>query len=253
MENNTMKKKSAFTLAEVFHPAEQSRRNAFTLAEVLITLSIIGIVAALTMPALIQNHQKKSTAVQLRKAYAEMSQALKLAEVEYGEMANWDLGGCTDNLCATKYFFDNYLKLKFLKKCIPTTSECWSNTYAPDGSPAAFKAQMGHGGYSSVITASGYSLFSQIASLNNTKLNNIVVDINGKKGPNKLGRDVFLFAIRFENKFPNFYLEALKNNDEVLDYCTKDCSKFSNINYCGRTCGSKIERNGWEIPADYPW
>ncbi len=53
------KLKFGFTLAEVFHPAEQSKRTAFTLAEVLITLGIIGIVAALTMPSLIANYKRQ--------------------------------------------------------------------------------------------------------------------------------------------------------------------------------------------------
>lgn len=247
-------KKFAFTLAEVFYPAGKSHRFAFTLAEVLITLGIIGIVAAMTMPTLIQNHQKKSTAVQLRKIYSEISQALKMAEVEYGEMGSWDFGGCEDNLCATKSFFDNYLKLKYIKKCIPVTSECWSNTLLPDGSISDFTSTRTYGQQSSVITASGYSLYAQIASINNSLANNILVDINGKKGPNKLGRDVFMFTIVFdENKHPNFYLQVDSKNEETT-YCTKDCSTLSNkTTRCGISCGSKIEANGWEIPKDYPW
>ena len=49
---------------------------AFTLAEVLITLGIIGVVAAMTMPSLIQNYQKKQTAVKLERFYSIMSQAV---------------------------------------------------------------------------------------------------------------------------------------------------------------------------------
>lgn len=59
--------KKVFTLAEVFYPVEQSKKFAFTLAEVLITLGIIGVVAALTMPSLIQNHKKQTTLSKLKK------------------------------------------------------------------------------------------------------------------------------------------------------------------------------------------
>lgn len=45
----------------------QAARLGFTLAEVLITLGIIGVVAALTLPALIQNYQKKATATSVKK------------------------------------------------------------------------------------------------------------------------------------------------------------------------------------------
>lgn len=39
----------------------------FTLAEVLITLGIIGIAASMTMPSLIQNHKEKETVAKLKK------------------------------------------------------------------------------------------------------------------------------------------------------------------------------------------
>ena len=51
-------------------------KKGFTLAEVLITLGIIGVIAAVTMPALIENHQKKATAVKLARFYSIMSQAV---------------------------------------------------------------------------------------------------------------------------------------------------------------------------------
>ena len=50
--------------------------RAFTLAEVLVTLGIIGVVAAITMPTLIDNHQKKVAATRLEKFYSMMSQAV---------------------------------------------------------------------------------------------------------------------------------------------------------------------------------
>ena len=73
--------KKAFTLAEVAEPQHhtKARSNAFTLAEVLITLGIIGIVAAMTIPTLIQNYQKRAYVAGLQKAYAQLAQAFKLA------------------------------------------------------------------------------------------------------------------------------------------------------------------------------
>ena len=59
-------------------------KKAFTLAEVLITLGIIGVVATMTIPTLLTNHQKKQTAIKLQKAYAEIYQALKLTEADHG-------------------------------------------------------------------------------------------------------------------------------------------------------------------------
>ena len=67
------------------------RLAAFTLAEVLITLGIIGVVAAMTMPSLITNYQKKQTVTQLKKAYTELSQVIKSAEQENGMIETWDV------------------------------------------------------------------------------------------------------------------------------------------------------------------
>lgn len=58
--------------------------SGFTLAEVLV---VIGVVAALTMPTIIQNQQKKTIAAQLKHSYAIMSNVFSLAEVDYGEMS----------------------------------------------------------------------------------------------------------------------------------------------------------------------
>lgn len=67
--------------------------KGFTLAEVLITLGIIGVVAALTLPQVITNYEKKATEVRLRKDFATFANALKMAEAEYGPLETWD----TDN------------------------------------------------------------------------------------------------------------------------------------------------------------
>ena len=57
--------------------------NAFTLAEVLITLGIIGIVAAMTLPALINNHRDKELITRVKKTYSALNQALELAQAHY--------------------------------------------------------------------------------------------------------------------------------------------------------------------------
>lgn len=65
-------------------------KNAgFTLAEVLITLGIIGVVAAMTMPVLIAEHREKKTVVQLKKAYSILQQAYLMAINKYGDSSTW--------------------------------------------------------------------------------------------------------------------------------------------------------------------
>lgn len=94
-------------------------KKAFTLAEVLITLGIIGIVAALTMPSLIAHHRKVATASKLKKFYSTMEQAIRFGEAEYGDSNEWvkagqqtDKNGAVDydaDSNNTKEFFMTYL------------------------------------------------------------------------------------------------------------------------------------------------
>ena len=65
-------------------------RFGFTLAEVLITLGIIGVVAAMTIPTLMSNYRKHVIETRLTKFYSTMTQAIKLAENDYDDISGWD-------------------------------------------------------------------------------------------------------------------------------------------------------------------
>lgn len=68
-------------------------QKAFTLAEVLITLVIIGIVAALTIPTLISNYQERQTVTKLIKSFSVINNAYALAKIEYGDITSWGFSG----------------------------------------------------------------------------------------------------------------------------------------------------------------
>ena len=85
---NDFKKKAGATHVDM---SANIRRAAFTLAEVLITLGIIGVVAAMTIPTLIADYQEKQTVTQLTKAYSMLSQAVQLMYAEYGPITTWGL------------------------------------------------------------------------------------------------------------------------------------------------------------------
>ena len=67
-------------------------KRAFTLAEILIALGIIGVVAALTMPILVEKHQKKVFAAKVKQTYAIVSNALITSVAENGPPSEWDFG-----------------------------------------------------------------------------------------------------------------------------------------------------------------
>ena len=85
-----------------------NKKFGFTLAEVLITLAIIGVVAALTLPTLITNHKNKVRMTKLQQTYAIISQALHLAQAEHGSLSHWDYSADPTDSDNQKAFVEKY-------------------------------------------------------------------------------------------------------------------------------------------------
>jgi prepilin-type N-terminal cleavage/methylation domain-containing protein len=88
-------------------------RKAVTLAEVLITLGIIGVVAALTIPALVAGYKKQVVVVRLQKLYTVMNQAINMSIAENGDYLTW----CRTYFATAdeaKEYFEEYIG-KYLK------------------------------------------------------------------------------------------------------------------------------------------
>ena len=66
-------------------------KKAFTLAEVLITLTIIGVIAAITIPSFIADQDERATVTRVKKFNSTMQQAYKLAVAEYGPITRWNV------------------------------------------------------------------------------------------------------------------------------------------------------------------
>ena len=88
----------------------KNRKLGFTLAEVLITLGIIGVVAALTLPNLIAKYQRTVTVNKVKKFYTVMSAATNIAIAENGSMDSWDAFTKHHNGEEMQHWFDKYLK-----------------------------------------------------------------------------------------------------------------------------------------------
>ena len=73
----------------------------------------------MTIPTLVANYQKKATATKVKKAYAEIAQALKLAQVEHGDPNTWQIIKYTDSAENSKWFVDTYLRpyIKISRDC----------------------------------------------------------------------------------------------------------------------------------------
>ena len=219
---------AAFTLAEGATHVAHSRKIAFTLAEVLITLGIIGIVAAMTMPSLIQNYQEKATVTRVKKVYNVLSTALQSAYFENGKYNE------NENVNDSGQTFYEYISpyLKFQKYC-GTEKGCWPDVTIKHLHGENWANLDSYQNYIKAILADG-TLFQFYRN------GEIRVDVNGFKGPNTVGRDIFYFAIKDDKVIP-IGLQNEKDNSDGADKFNKYCNISSSIDYNGIAC------TGWVI------
>ena len=183
-------------------------KPAFTMAEVLITLGIIGIVAAMTMPSLIGKWQEKQWKVAYKKAYSSMSQAfLRMqANDDFLDMSNIaadpDTGiygspAVGENFKTMSKYFNT------IKTCFDNNAdECW---VCEEGESALGGAQPYKG---CLKTNYAFVDYSGIAwyMYNNIEWP-IIVDVNGFKSPNKLGKDRFVLKFSV-NSSDDLYINS---------------------------------------------
>ena len=223
------------------------KKQAFTLAEVLITLGVIGIVAALTMPALIANYQKKQTITQLKKAYSILSQAISLASLDNDV---FDYKGNTPE-GAAEYLEEYFLPyLKTVKVCSPI-ADCGIDytEYKKLNGDALDSRDMKAGSTGAVLQDGAILVITHGADYYV-----LGVDINGKKGPNTLGKD--FFRISGSSGIVNGKLEMIGqgySRDELINPPAPDEANGCNIGVSGKYCLPLIMVDGWEIKDDYPW
>lgn len=90
-------------------------KKGFTLAEVLITLAIIGVVAAMTIPTLVSNISRKQHLSAFKKKFAEITEAVKLSSIDNQEPGKWNYDLEDDNFFAT--YLAPYLKVTHCDDC----------------------------------------------------------------------------------------------------------------------------------------
>ena len=184
------------------------RKFAFTLAEVLITLGVIGVVAVLTLPTLIANYKKQVIISKLNKVYSTISQAYIFAKSDNGELQDWKLENYTESDKDDEdilYYLLPYLKV--LRFCGKSEKGCFPNVaYGSIGSTGFGVNIDSSKWYSNAILEDG-SIISSITFRSNVKNKVIVrgfirVDVNGNNPPNVLGIDLFNFYISSERVVP---------------------------------------------------
>lgn len=241
-----------------------TKKQGFTLAEVLITLGIIGIVAAVTIPTLVSNYQNQQYVTSLKKVYAETNQALKQMSADNGcvddlKCTGLFAAGTTDDTLGTelvKYF-------KVIKNCGTAADKgCFAantfNNYDNSGGTYPYDS----GSYYKFITANGmsflvhsfapdggghidcgWSFSSGVTGNLNQMCGYLFVDVNGLKGPNTMGRDTFQFYItngKGALLYPLGGADAPTTWWKAQNYCTP-------TNKDGGACAARIMEEGWNM------
>lgn len=219
------------------------KKQAFTLAEILITLGIIGMVAAMTIPSLMNRINNADLTSRFNKAISVFSSAVELLKAENG-------GSLTNVYSNQNIALDAFCtKLKCTMVCHSTddVKQCYhsSNWYMLDGRNGWVDYSL----YNVSAILSDGMIFSMgwapTCNLSDGVSINICtvlsMDTNGLRGPNKMGRDIFEIYVTPDKLIPDgsagtsFYYSS---NPTYCDPTVKTAP------YNGAACGGKIMAEG---------
>lgn len=215
---------------------------AFTLAEVLIVLGIIGIICEMTIPTLVQSTREQVAAAQLKKTYSTLSQAFNLAVQANGTPDNENWGNNS-----TDVFNKLIPYLKVTKNC-GTGPGCFPPNVlyrkldgGVDYDEAVFDTDTR---YSRIQLNDGSSIaffyVSWLAGSND--YGQFCIDINGPKPPNKYGIDVFIFEM-FKDRI-NPCGTKINGHYSFPENCTKDGDPNASPTRNGLGCAAWVIYNG---------
>ena len=172
--------------------SDNARRSAFTLAEVLITLGIIGVVAAMTIPAIVAKYQERAWLTAFKKTYSVLSQAYLRASQDYGTANTWCAAKNTD--CGKIYFdiLSQYLNISEDFGLGRWDLIARASYRDLDGRPMGITNIFTNDYYKFILSDGTIIGIKYDATLNSPLMH---VDINGLKGPNQLGKDVFYLSL----------------------------------------------------------
>ena len=231
------------------------KRAAFTLAEVLITLGIIGVVAAITMPALIQNYTHSVAETRLKKFYSDMNQAILQSIVDNGEVESWSYfnNDITDdegnkvnqsdkNDESFQKYLAPYLKITHKKDAEDADRNKIILYFLADGSAFYFAQHENRDIY--------------FIPKNPEKC---------IKKENSIGACRFIFEFYPISDAPSWkylYKKGMEpclydwdgDEDTLYNDTTRGCNPNTGTNNenGGAYCTAIIQRNGWKIPKNYP-
>lgn len=223
-------------------------KKGFTLAEVLITLGIIGVVAAMTLPALIQKQNDIATVSKIKKYYSILSQSELIWEQDLGCIGNIPLCLESFNSFDSTAFdaIEKSLKITYkVYKNQNTSNKSWlsDTTMKMDNSGAHAHAGVNKRStnyFMQALLADGSSIAMTVE--NYKQCVNIWIDVNGPKKPNRVGIDVFPMA------FGASYNDKYKG---VNPYFCEDSSPSDDGGICSTRNGNLCSPDDGRSPTAY--
>ena len=192
-----------------------SKKQGFTLAEILITLTVIGVVAALTIPTLLQNTNQAELKTALKRDFADLQQAALLIKNDFGgTLVNAFPDSDAESL---KNAFKG--KLSYIKECNATSAwggsgtgasseGCWYSTNSwqylngtiQQGANLRPGLILNNG---TLVTFGMHKSDCSEASGDFTYCGYIIFDVNGFKKPNIIGKDIFEVSVTANELIPD--------------------------------------------------
>lgn len=218
-------------------------KKGFTLAEVLVTLGIIGVVSAMTVPTLMQNYQRKSYVTQLHKFYTELSQALIQYQTDKNALNLREAGFTSDD--NIYQFMKSYFKI--VQDCGTDRTPCFPEEYRKLSGITTKEGWVSKRHY---VLASGSAIGTYYRSDVDNLIAEFWIDINGQQGPNVVGRDLFALYL-----YKNGNLDDLITTTSCADVpLTKECRENNYTQYCTSNSGTnlhgcfgKLLNDNWEM------
>ena len=218
---------------------KKSGRKAFTLAEVLITLGIIGVVAALTIPTLINHYQKVVMSARNKKFVSSINQAVLRSTADNGPPHEWPNHILYHDPESLYDWFDEYIMqyMKILKDCRHDSRACiaeYSYCHTPDRCTSASGISNSNVLYvfndgSMIIALTGGGLDQETGITTGLTIH-IRFDANGYAKPNQYGRDIFSY--RFTVAKDKFYIHCDNHKSLTGGTVSTNDSRESLIEAC---------------------
>lgn len=218
-------------------------KKAFTLAEVVMVMGIIGIVATLTVTNATKSTDVAEKVAQLKRTEEILAAAFVQAVGDYGSISTWSTTTDTAQKSLEEWnIWSQYLKLQ--KKC-GTSSGCWKDGEVKEMDDSE-DGNINTNSYPKAVLANGVSIYYHSPGYSSA-LRSIVVDVDGKdRGVYKYGHDVFRFIVESDGVVSyhgkdSIFENNCKNNEGL--YCTGWVIRFGNQDYL-KSCKSKLSWDG---------